>query len=182
MGVPVIDADQVYHSLLSPPSDCLTSLRHAFGDGIFKEDGSLDRVALSEKVFSQEDQLRLLNATVLHFVLERIRGEILRLSREGKNAVAVDGPTLIESGFHKECDLVLSILSPLPLRLKRIMERDGISEERARARILAQPTEDFYRSHSHWILYNDGDWNAVRQGLKEVLRQLNEGTKEKPKP
>lgn len=173
-GIPVIDADAVYHTLLVPPSPCLLSLRHAFGDEIFRADGTLDRDTLSTLVFSSEEKLRLLNATVLHFVLEKIREEVRLLSKEGSSIVAVDAPTLIESGFHRECHRVLALLSPATARKERIMARDGLSEEKARARIEAQPSDDFYREHSHFVLYNDGDWDQVLQSLLAILRQIRE--------
>ncbi|MBQ9086088.1 MAG: dephospho-CoA kinase [Clostridia bacterium] len=172
-GIPVIDADEVYHSLLIPPSPCLTSLRHAFGNGIFGENGTLNRQALSEIVFHDEEKLRLLNATVLHFVLERIREMIRQLSSEGKRTVAVDGPTLIESGFHRECDRVVAVLAPLPLRKERIMQRDALSEEQASARIAAQKPDDFYRTHSHCVLTNDGDSEAFLHRVSDLLQQLD---------
>ena len=57
--IPVINADEVYHSLLLPPSDCLDALRNAFGDAVFSSDGTLDRGALSSIVFSDQEQLAL---------------------------------------------------------------------------------------------------------------------------
>ena len=56
-GVSVIDADEVYHSLLLPPSPCLDALRGAFGDEVFLSDGSLNRPALSKIVFRNEEKL-----------------------------------------------------------------------------------------------------------------------------
>ncbi len=171
-GIPVIDADRVYHGLLIPPSPCLDALRSAFGDGIFLPDGSPDRKALSAIVFSCEEKLALLNRTVLGFVLDEIRAQIRSLSEEGFTHVAVDGPTLIESGFHRECHTVISVLSPAPLRLARIMERDGLDRARATARISAQPDDDFYRSHSHYCLINDGDAAAFSEKALDLINQL----------
>ena len=171
-AIPVIDADEVYHSLLIPPSPCLDALRAAFGDGIFLEDGSLNRPALSEIVFHDPVELNRLNQTVLNFVLDTIRTMIHAIKSDGALAVAVDAPTLIESGFHRECDVVVSVLAPAEKRLGRIVERDHLSEERARARIDSQPNDDFYRTHSHAVLVNDGDVNRFHREADALLAQL----------
>ncbi len=171
-GMTVIDADRVYHSLLIPPSPCLDALRNAFGDGIMASDGTLNRPALSEIVFHDEDQLALLNRTVLGFVLERIREMIRKRELLGDTHVVVDAPTLIESGFHRECDLVVSVLCPERIRTMRIMERDHIGEERAMARTRAQKPDEFYRSHSDHVLVNEGDPKEFFTQIRELARTM----------
>lgn len=171
-GIPVIDADEVYHSLLIPPSPCLDALHDAFGDRIFGKDGALDRSALSAIVFHDKEKLSLLNKTVLHFVLERIDERIKDLDAEGHTVVAVDAPTLIESGYHKQCHTVVSVLAKEGIREERIRARDHLTEEQAKARIHAQPPEEFYRSHSHVIIENNRDEDALRIAVESFLSTL----------
>ena len=159
-GITVIDADEVYHSLLIPPSDCLDALRRAFGNNVFSANGTLDRPALSKIVFGDPQKLTLLNQTVLGFVLERIRQQIRHLEQDGKTVVAVDAPTLIESGFHLECNRVISVLADPEIRTERILLRDKITREAAQARIRAQKSDDFYQAHSHFILTNNTSVDA----------------------
>lgn len=170
--IPMIDADEVYHSLLIPPSECLDALRQAFGDNVFLPNGALDRTALSEIVFSDKAKLALLNRTVLTFVLKKIREMIVDLERDGNTCVLVDAPTLIESGFHLECDAVISVLSSPSLRLSRIMTRDDISEEKASLRIAAQKDDNFYREHSNLVLINDGDTDSLIRQATKFLTEL----------
>lgn len=175
--IPMIDADEVYHSLLIPPSDCLDAIRNAFGDGVFAYDGTLDRGALSAIVFSDEEKLALLNRTVLDFVLKKIREMIRELSERGHSCVLVDAPTLIESGFHRECDAVISVLASPELRTSRIIARDALSEEKAFARISAQKDDDFYSSHSDLVLINNGSIEALTSRAVEFLATLGIGHK-----
>lgn len=170
-SIPTIDADGVYHSLLIPPSPCLDALRSAFGDGIFLPDGSLDRAALGAIVFSDEQKLALLNSTVLSLVLERTRQIIRQLEADGYSAVAVDAPTLFESGFDSECDLVVSVLAPLEDRLARITSRDGISKEAAMLRLKAQKDDEFYTSRSDAVLVNNSTFDALANKLCELLHE-----------
>ena len=172
-GIPVIDADEVYHGLLVPPSPCLYALRRVFGDGILQANGTLNRGALSDIVFNDKEKLSLLNDTVLGFVLDRIREMIDDLARRGHSAVVVDAPTLIESGFHLECDTVVSILSPADLRIQRIKARDGLTDERAHARVAAQKPDEFYVSHSHYVLTNTGDVSEFFKKAKELSEAIS---------
>jgi dephospho-CoA kinase len=172
-GVAHIDADKIYHGLLVPPSDVLDALRESFGTKIFTADGVLDRAVLSAIVFNDKEKLALLNETVLGFVLKEIRRRIRSLEKDGFTAVAVDAPTLIESGFHKECDTVITVLSSTEVRVARIMERDGISRKKAEERIKAQKPDEFYEEYSDIVLINDGDTEAffslVTLSLPELL-------------
>lgn len=172
-GIAHIDADKVYHELLVPPSAALDALRNAFGDKIFTANGVLDRAVLSAIVFHDKEKLALLNETVLGFVLNEIRRRIVSLEKSGASAVAVDAPTLIESGFHKECDTVISVLSSKALRIERIIERDGLSREKAIERTNAQKPDEFYEEHSDIVLMNDGDLDAFFTLISLSLPELN---------
>lgn len=171
-GIPVIDADKLYHSLLVPPSPCLDALRSAFGDGIFTKNGELDRKELANIVFNDEKKLELLNATVLSIVLEKSRALFEEYKAEGKKCAAIDAPTLIESGFYLECDTVISVLCPPEVRIERIISRDRLDKEAAKARVNAQRPDEFYTERSHTVIYNDGDEEAFIFQCKDVTDRL----------
>ncbi len=171
-GIPCIDADGVYHSMLLPPSECLDALRIAFGDEIFTPDGSLDRTKLGAIVFSSKEKLQLLNDTVLPRVLNTINRIISDYKDQGLTTVALDAPTLIESGFHKECTYVISVLASADTRLKRIIERDELSSEKAELRIKAQRDDEFYIDHSNFILRNDGNPEKFKSDIISLISKL----------
>ena len=171
-GVFCIDADKVYHSLLIPPSECLDAIRKAFGDEIFTSDGELDRAALATLVFNDTQKLELLNLTVLRYVLAKIRDIIGEYREQGGKTVAVDAPTLIESGFDKECDIVVSVIASPSDRKERIIERDTISEQRANERIKAQKSDEFYRSHSGIVIENNGTPEQFKEVAERLLGNL----------
>ena len=171
LGYPTIDADKVYHDMLIPPSECLDAIRSHFGDGVFAQDGTLERAKLSQIVFNSPEKLELLNKTVLGKVIKRITKMTVEYSRRGVQTVIVDAPTLIESGFNKKCSLVISVLAPTELRVKRIMERDSINEEAARLRVRAQKDDSFYLNSSDRVLYNTENYESFK---KEVLSLFSE--------
>ena len=167
-NIPCIDADAVYHSLLLPPSECLDAVRRAFGDDVFSGE-QLDRSALGAAVFGNKDKLELLNKTVLDYVLVEIRRIISDYARQGFSTVAVDAPTLIESGFDKECTTVISVTAPENARLLRIIERDLIPEEKALMRIRAQKSDEFYREHSDIVIENSGSLEEFQSKIIKLL-------------
>ena len=173
LGIKAINADELYHSMLIPPSKCLDAIRFEFGDSVFKNDGSLDRNALSSIVFNDKQKLELLNKTVLCIVVERIRDIIKSLEQCGEKAVVIDAPTLIEFGFYKECDTVISVLSSESERSKRISMRDNISEEKAIERIRAQKDDSFYISNSHIVIYNNGTQEEFSSNIREIIDKLH---------
>ena len=173
-NIPVVDADETYHSLLVPPSSCLDAIKDVFGDGVINSDGSLDRKALSAVVFGSEEKLALLNKTVLGFVIEKIKEILGEYERAGHSIGCVDAPTLIESGFYAECDRVISVISDKETRVSRIMARDGISIEAARARVDAQCDDGFYTRLSHTVIENNGDASEFEKKCEELYLILTD--------
>ena len=163
--IPSIDTDQVYHDLLKPPSACLNELVEHFGNSILTVNGELDRAALSKIVFSDStrEKQMLLNRITHKYVLNQTR-DILAVYRENHmHAALVDAPLLYESGFDAECDAVIAVLAPQSVRKGRIIARDGLSEERATARLNMQKSDDFYREKTPYIIINDGDMVSLRE-------------------
>lgn len=164
LGIPTIDADALYHSMLIPPSKCLDAISEVFGNSVIAPDGTLDRAALSSIVFSDKDKLRLLNETVLRIVIARIRELISELESDGHTCVLVDAPTLIEAKFDTECDTVIVVTAPQDERVHRIMNRDGIEESRARERVMAQKPDKFYTAVADYVINNnDGEAQFLEQ-------------------
>lgn len=162
-GIPSIDTDAVYRELLIPPSPLLDELAAVFGQEVLTEEGLLNRVVLATKVFSPgcEEQLKRLNSVTHPHILNEVRRRLAVYGKEWHRtgepiAVIVDAPQLFESGFDQECDVICSVLAPRKLRLTRIMARDGMTEERALARMKAQRSDSFYRK-AGYVIVNDGD-------------------------
>lgn len=177
VGIPVIDADGLYHSLLIPPSPCLDALWGAFGEGIFNADGSLDRKRLADIVFHSEEKLELLNRTVLDFVLDRSRVILKGYADEGYGVAAIDAPTLIESGFNRECDLVVSVICRRETRIERIIARDGIDRAAAESRVNGQKSNEFYTESSDVVITNDSGEEEFYRSCQELVLRLTEGGK-----
>lgn len=177
-GIPSIDADAVYHTLLIPPSPCLDALADAFGGEILNPDGTLDRKRLASIVFSPTDpavkaeRIGKLNRVTHHFVLDRTR-ELLQVEESrGTPAVVFDAPALYESGADKWCDLIVAVTADKEIRTDRIIARDRITKEAAQQRIAAQPPDSFYTEKATSVLQNNSTEEAFRAEVKDFYRSV----------
>ena len=175
-GIPVLDTDAVYHEWICRPSPCTRDLAEAFGEEILAENGSVNRRRLAAIVFcgtaEEEQRKKKLNAITHRYVLESCELWLRECEAHGARAAVIDAPLLIEAGLHTRCDRVLVVLAASETRLARIMVRDGISYEAAKARISAQPEDAFYREYAHFVFENDGAESEARRFVSHVLLSL----------
>jgi tRNA threonylcarbamoyl adenosine modification protein (Sua5/YciO/YrdC/YwlC family)/dephospho-CoA kinase len=170
LGAETIDCDEVYNGLLTR-DDMLSKLSERFPGAVSGESGkrTLDKKALGAIVFRDEKALADLNA-ITHGCVGREVARLLReYERAGAKLAAVDAIALIESGRAEACDLTVAVTAPEKARVKRIMERDGISEEYARARVSAQKPEEFYRAGCDDTLINDGGDREFERRCREYF-------------
>lgn len=153
----IIDADEVYHVLTKNSLGLRRDLEHQFGN-VYRADGCLDRKKLGNIVFKNPHALNDLNELAHHYVGEEIDRLLLKANAEGRTVAAIDAIALLESGLADKCNYKIAVIAPEDLRIKRIMLREGISEEYARMRVMAQKNEDYYKAHCDYILENrEGD-------------------------
>ena len=149
-GFQVVDCDALYYRVLERDQSLRRGIREAFGD-VFLPDGQLDRRALGDIVFGDPAALERLNALV-YPAMSAVVGQIMENCT--KKGLVIDAINLIESGLGDLCDWTVALTAAPDVRMRRIMARDGISEERARARIAAQKPDKFYRRRCTFLLEN----------------------------
>ena len=172
-GMCVIDADKVYHEIITPPSECLTELVREFGNEILKSDGTLDRRILASLVFGEEnrERLMLLNSVTHRYVVKRIKDIMEHYRSRGEDFCVIDAPLLIESGLCCYCNLSISVLADKSIRQQRISTRDCITQEVAEIRINSQKSDEFYISNTDCVVYNNTDLNNMRENVISILRE-----------
>ena len=171
-GLPVINADEVYHALLIPPSLCLDELTDHFGTDILSPNGMLNRRALGEIVFSDPAALEALNAITHHHVMREIRRRLEQMRSEKVPAAVIDAPQLFEAGADRDCNVIVSVLADRERRLQRIVLRDGISEEAASRRIDMQKSDDFFRAHSDYVIENNESGDRLSAAVRKILSEM----------
>jgi dephospho-CoA kinase len=152
-GAVVVDADRIAREVLEPGTPGLSAVVTEFGPGVLTADGALDRAALAAIVFSDDDARRRLDGLV-HPLVRHRTAELVQAAPP--DAVVVnDVPLLVETGQAGSYDLVLVVEADLETRVARLIGR-GLTEADARARIVAQATDDQRRSVADVVLDNSG--------------------------
>ena len=174
MGGVVVDCDAVYHEMLNGSEEMRNTINAVF-PGVFDADGKLNRQKLGEEVFSRRERLARLNDIVYHFVVP----EVERRLGKDTGLYAIDAINLLESGISELCDKTIAVTAPTELRVRRIMARDGISEQYARMRITAQKPDESYRTKCDCEFPNAADTpESFREEAREFIRRLMETIKE----
>ena len=170
----IIDADKVYHNIISAPSECVKELVASFGEDILNEFGGIDRRSLSKKVFGEENRskLLLLNIITHKYVISEIEKIIFEYKSSGVAVCVIDAPLLIEAGVDKMCDHTVAVVSDKNIRAERIAKRDGIDKEAALLRINSQKPDSFYTDACDFILTNDLQIQELESLVDSCLRAL----------
>jgi dephospho-CoA kinase len=180
LGVPVICADELARAAVEPGSAALEEIRRAFGEEVLTEDGGLDRVAMARLVFQNEARRKLLESIIHPRVAEEQQKKLCHLEREGHRMAIIDVPLLYESGWEKGFDLVIVVYAPREIQEKRLMERDGISLDDARARLNAQMPIDEKKKLADRVIDNTLGKAHTLDQVKEILVQLKTLAQSKP--
>lgn len=170
LGGLVIDCDEVYHRLGATSVDLREKLTARFGD--VYENGVLNTKLIGQVVFYDPQALLELNA-ITHGAVDEEVARMLRVyAMEGGTLAAVDAIALIESGMAEKYRPLVGVLAPVEERVRRIMTRDGITEDYARHRITSQKSDEFYREHCDHILVNDASAEAFAEKSKEYFMEV----------
>lgn len=166
-GIPVIDADECSRAVVEKGSIGLEKLTEIFGNKILEKDGTLNRKALGQIVFSDSEQLSLLNSVMEPLIREEISR---RLNQENNaNLVVLDAPLLIEQHYDKICDFIMTIDVPKKIQLERLIERDKLSEDEAKSRIESQLSSRERNGFADVVIDSSG---TVEQTRKQVIKWL----------
>lgn len=167
-GIPIINADKIVHKLYATKNECTLALKTCFGDTVLNPDHSVNRAALREIVFQDRTKLALLNQTVHPFVVDQMRKQIRAAQTP---AVLLDAPQLFESGLDADCTVIIAVIADPDTRIKRICERDSISDEAAKQRIANQYDDAYFISHSDFCIYNTPEHDLEKQ-ITDILHTL----------
>ena len=170
-GLAMIDADEIARKVTRPGSFVLSALAAAFGADLILPDGSLNRPLLAQRAFSSPGQTARLNAITHPAIIQQMRAETACAFQNEAKAVVLDAPQLFESGENRACDFIIAVVAPEELRIKRIMQRDQISEESARLRVNAQKSETYYKEHADFLVRNYPPFD-LQQELEPVWARI----------
>ncbi|AMA63539.1 MAG: dephospho-CoA kinase [Kurthia gibsonii] len=168
---PIVDADQVARLVVEPGEPALTEIVAAFGEEILLEDGSLNRKKLGDLIFHDPSKRAILNG-IIH---PAIRKEMLRQRDEwlnnGAEVVIMDIPLLFESKLQHFVEKILVVSLSEEKQLERLMERNQLNEEEARARISSQLPLSVKEEGADAVIYNESTLEKTEQQLNYILKE-----------
>ena len=168
-GFSVIDADLIAHEQLEI---CKGEIVREFGEQILDEAGKIDRKKLGDTVFNEPKKLKNLEQ-ILH---PKIKAEILsqasQLERLGQ-VYFVDIPLFFEKKErYSEFKNVAVIYAPKELLLSRLMSRNELSLNEAKARVGLQMDIEKKRKMAKFIIDNSSDRENLKLELEKFLKQI----------
>ena len=170
LGADVIDADQLAREVVEPGQPALEEIATAFGRDILMPDGRLDRGKLARIIFADPVARARLNAITHPRIQERMATEMaLRGSRPG--LLIVDIPLLYENDRTGTVESVIVVWVDSRTQLRRLIERDAMTEEEARQRIAAQMSLDEKRARADLVVDNSGSRENTRRQVETIYRQ-----------
>lgn len=171
LGVPVIDADVLAREAVAPGTRGLQAIATRFGEGVFAPDGALDRAALGRIVFGNSRARSDLESIVHPEVYRRIR-EWFANQPMGTRLAIADIPLLFETGQQHEFDAVIVCACQPAEQIRRIVERNRLSEADARARIAAQLPIGEKVSRADHVIWTDGGFADTDAQVRAVFDRL----------
>lgn len=163
LGVPVYLSDHKARQMMERHPQLVKRIKETFGEKIY-QDGALDAAALAAIVFESKSRMETLNSMVHPLVMEDF--EKWCHQHHDQPYVIIESAIVFESGLNKRLDKVIAVTAPEPLRKKRVMMRDGMTEENFRARQQFQLGEELMAAQSDFCIRNDG--------MQPLLKQITE--------
>ncbi|MDD7418846.1 dephospho-CoA kinase [Blautia sp. HCP3S3_C12] len=167
----VMKADEIGHLVMEPGQSCYEPVIALFGKQVIKNDKTIDRRLVSDVVFSHPDMLEKLNHIIHPAVKEYIRRQLALKKEEGQRICVVEAALLLEDHYEEFCDTVWYIRTDSEIRIRRLMESRGYTREKSMSIIASQAPEEFFRTHTDYVVTNNTDledtWQQIREGIKK---------------
>src|SRR5512134_738485 len=174
-GLPVVDADRIARDITAPGRPAFEAIVRRFGREILLPGGGIDRGKLGDIVFSDPGRRADLEAITHPEIARAIAAELSRLRSEGHGVAIVEAALIHETGRRERFEAVISVWCDRERRVRRLMRRDGISEEKILQRIASQMDADEKARASEHVIDNSGDLESTRAQVRALAATLRQG-------
>ena len=172
LGAEVIDADQLAREVVQLGNPAWKEIVDHFGKEVLNRDQTLNREKLASIVFADPEARQALEGIVHPRVHALFRQKVRELESKGATVVIYDVPLLFESGLEREIRPVIVVYVTDRVRVERIKQRDGLSNEEVRLRIKSQmPLEEKKRS-ADYVIDNSGTIEHTRAQVSKIWEKL----------
>jgi dephospho-CoA kinase len=174
-GARVFYADLEAKRLMQEDEAVHDQIVEAFGESAYREDGSLNRVYLADRVFGDRDEVERLNAIVHPAVFRAFASAVERAEAEDVRLLVHEAALLFEAGGDAHVDATCAVVAPDADRIARVTERDDVTEEQVRARMEHQLPQEELRHRADYVIENDGSLDDLRSKTLDLYWEIVEG-------
>lgn len=168
LKAPIFEADVVAKHLIDTNDEIKNGLIDLFGNDIYTENGTINRLKLAGIIFNDDIQLEKVNS-LIH---PEVRAEFHKWAEQQTSPYVIhEAAILFESGFYKIMDLTILVSAPEEVRIKRVIKRDGASEAQVRERIKKQWTDEKKKKLANFEIKNDNQELVIPQ-IINIDKQL----------
>lgn len=170
-GIDVIDADIEARKIFDD-KDLLNKVFSTFGYSIKNEDGSLNRKALGNIVFNDDEKLIELNNLTHPKIKQNILSKVSKYKEQGKKIVVIDAALLIEDDYLPYIDKLILVTCREDIQIERIKNRDNCTEEEAISRINSQMSQSEKSKFADYIIDNSSSIEELQKRVLEFIEIL----------
>ncbi|MBC3178663.1 dephospho-CoA kinase [Corynebacterium lujinxingii] len=172
-GFPVVDADQIAREIMEPGSPVLAEVADVFGADLIDDTGALNRGELARRAFAFTEQTAKLNAITHPAIRAESNRRFAAAEAAGERAVIYDMPLLVDLGLDEEMDLTVVVDVDADERVRRLVDKRGLAEPDARARIAQQVDDATRLAAADVVIDNNGPEEALATQVEKLVGLLN---------
>ncbi len=172
LGLPIIDADLIAREMVKPNEAGYRDIVDHFGKGILNPDRTINRRKLAKIIFSDSKERERLNSLLHPRIVKEIKRTIENFKEKGEGMVIVDAALLIAAGQLPLVDKLIVVIVSERLQIKRLAQRDHLTEKEARERIATQMPLSEKMKLADYVINNSGSVKKTIKRTKEVYDQL----------
>lgn len=173
LGATLMDADDIAHRLIEKDGAGYDPVAQAFGPGVLREDGSIDRARIARIIFADASRRAALEKILHPLIRAEETVQTARLAATGLGRIAVtNAALLIETGYYRDYHRVVVVHCAPEIQTERLVRRDALSEEDAKARIGAQMDTREKLKVAHYTIDTTPGFAATEVRARAVFRHL----------
>ena len=168
MGAIVLDADKIGHEVLKPRGEAWKQVVNEFGKDIVAANGEIDRAKLGNIVFHNPEAMQRLNRIIHPIIDNLVNARLEEYRRQGVDEVVLEAAVILEAGRASQVHELWVTVASEAVVLRRIMERTGISEQEAKARIQSQLSNEERIKQANVVIDTDCSLDELKNRVLQV--------------
>lgn len=180
LGAGHVNCDKIAHDLYEPGKECYKLIVENFGTDILNSERFIDRKALGNIVFNNKEQLNKLNKLVWPAILKEAKMQMNSLHEKGVDIIVMEAAVLIQANWQNYCHEIWTCIIPEEEAVKRVMERNSLSEDEAKQRITVQPSNVQQINEANVVVSTLWSHEVTQKQVQKAWNELMNHLKEIP--